>query len=103
MAEAVKEGFIFMAPGSDSSKSRAVVTTPAVIQTMVGVKDYKDAAQVAADLVNDGAAAIILCPGFGTKGVTRVKDAVGDKAIVAVARFDNCPGLDNKSGDEIFD
>lgn len=103
MAEAVKEGFIFMAPGANSSKGRAVVSTPSVIQILVGVSDYKDAAQVAAELADDGAVAIILCPGFGTKGVAIVKDAVGDKAIVAVARFDNCPGLDNKSGDELFE
>ncbi len=29
-------------------------------------------------------------------------EAVGDKAAVGVVRFDNHPGLEGKSGDDIF-
>ena len=36
----LKAGFIFVAPEADYQKNRAVVETPVVDLTVVGVKDY---------------------------------------------------------------
>jgi hypothetical protein len=46
--------------------------------------------------------AIELCGGFGNKGTGRIAEAVAGKAAVGVVRFDGHPGLDGKSGDELF-
>ncbi|PPA79538.1 MAG: hypothetical protein C00003105_01875 [ANME-2 cluster archaeon HR1] len=54
-------------------------------------------------MVNQGVQAIELCAGFGQIGVGKVAQAVGDKAVVGAVRFDRHPGLEFKSGDEIFD
>ncbi|MDD3364008.1 MAG: DUF6506 family protein [Syntrophomonas sp.] len=99
---ALKAGFIFVAPEADYQKNRAVVETPVVELTVVGVKDYAMAAKAAKELVDEGIGAIELCAGFGIEGTALVKKAVGDKAVVGVVRFDNHPGLGFKSGDEIF-
>lgn len=98
----LKAAFIFVAPEADASKHRAVVDTPVVQLTVVGVKDYRDAVQAARELVEQGIAAIELCGGFGIEGVAEIKKAVQGKAAVGVVRFDNHPGLEFKSGDEIF-
>lgn len=99
---ALKAAFIFIAPEADAEKHRAVVDTPEVQLTVVGVKDYKSAADVAAKLVEQGICAIELCGGFGIEGAAMVKRAAGGKAAVGVVRFDNHPGLNFKSGDELF-
>jgi len=98
----LKAGFIFVAPEADYQKDRAVIETPIVELTAVGVKDYAMAVKVAQDMVAAGIGAIELCAGFGVIGTAEVKKAVGDKAVVGVVRFDNHPGLGFKSGDEIF-
>jgi hypothetical protein len=98
----LKAGFIFVAPQADYQKNRAIVETPAVDLTVVGVADYAMAVKAARELVEEGIGAIELCAGFGVIGAAEVKKAVGDKAVVGVVRFDNHPGLDFKSGDDIF-
>ncbi len=98
----LKAAFIFVAPDADAAKHRAVVDTPIVKLTAVGVKDYAAAVKVAQELVADGCAALELCGGFGLEGAALVKKAVEGKAAVGVVRFDNHPGLGFKSGDEIF-
>ena len=98
----LKAAFIFIAPEADSQKHRAVVDTPAVSLTVVGVKDYSAAEKVAAELVGQGIAAIELCGGFGIDGTARVKKAAGGKVAVGAVRFDGHPGLGNKSGDDLF-
>lgn len=98
----LKAAFIFIAPEADYQKNRAVVETPQVDLTVVGVKDYAMASTAAKELVNEGIGAIELCGGFGIIGTAEVKKAVGDKAVVGVVRFDNHPGLNFKSGDEVF-
>ncbi len=99
---ALKAAFIFVAPEADSAKHRAVVDTPVVKLTAVGVKDYAAAVAVAQELVADGFAALELCGGFGLEGTALVKKTVAGKAAVGVVRFDNHPGLGFKSGDDIF-
>lgn len=98
----LKAVFMFVAPESDPAKHTVVVKTPAVDLTVVGVQDYQEAATVAKKLADEGNVAIELCAGFGVIGVAEVKRAVGDKAAVGVVRFDTHPGLEFKSGDELF-
>jgi hypothetical protein len=101
MAE-LKAGFIFVAPEADYQQNRAVVDTPIVKLTVVGVKDYATAVIAAKEMVAEGIGAIELCGGFGIEGAALVKKAVDGKAVVGVVRFDNHPGLGFKSGDEMF-
>lgn len=98
----LKAAFIFVAPESDPGQHKAVVKTPAVELTVVGVKDYQEAGEVAKKLVAEGINAIELCGGFGHAGVARVAQAAGEGVSVGVVRFDAHPGLNGKSGDEIF-
>lgn len=60
------------------------------------------AVRVAEELVAQGVGAIELCAGFGVEGAAMVKRAVEGKAAVGVVRFDNHPGFEFKSGDELF-
>lgn len=98
----MKAAFIFLAPGVDPSRDRATVTTPKVELTSVAVNNYIEAVEVARKLVEEGVEAIELCGGFGHVGTARVAAAVEGKATVGVVRFDGHPGLDNRSGDELF-
>jgi hypothetical protein len=99
---ALKAAFLFVAPEAEAQKHRSVIETPAVELTVVGVADYENAAKEAKRLVDQGVVAIELCGGFGIEGTAAVKKAVGNKAAVGVVRFDFHPGLEFKSGDEIF-
>ncbi|MCJ0587464.1 DUF6506 family protein [Enterococcus cecorum] len=94
--------FIFLAPNADYKKNRSVVQTEAVDLTTVGAKDYADAILAAKDLVANGVNTIELCGGFGIEGIAQVKKAVGPEVAIGVVRFDNHPGLEFKSGDELF-
>ncbi|NVN92568.1 MAG: hypothetical protein HXX11_18500 [Desulfuromonadales bacterium] len=98
----LKAAFVFVAPEADAAQHQAVIATPVVELTVVGVKNYADAVEVAKKLADQGVVAIELCAGFGVEGVAAVKKAVGNKAAVGVVRFDNHPGLEFKSGDEMF-
>jgi hypothetical protein len=98
----LKAAFVFVAPEADAAKHQAVIETPIVELTVVGVKNYADAVTAAKSLVEQGIVAIELCAGFGVEGVAAVKKAVGSKAAVGVVRFDNHPGLEFKSGDDLF-
>lgn len=69
---------------------------------VIGVKNYSEAAEVAKELANQGVKAIELCGGFGNEGTAIVSKAVKGKASVGCVKFDHHPGLDFKSGDEMF-
>ena len=99
---ALKAAFIFLAPEVDPEKDRQTVVTPQVELTAVAAGNYKEAEAVAVKLVDEGIEAIELCGGFGNKGTARIAEAVAGKAAVGVVRFDIHPGLDGKSGDELF-
>ena len=98
----VKAAFIFLAPEVDPQKDRQTVVTPQVELTAVAAGSYEEAEVVAVELVNEGIEAIELCGGFGNRGAGRIADAVASKAAVGVVRFDGHPGLDGKSGDDLF-
>lgn len=94
--------FIFIAPGADPAVHRSVVETPGVRLTTVGVENYQQGASVAKEMVDAGCGAIELCGGFGIRGTFLVDQAVAGKARIGTVRFDIHPGLENKSGDELF-
>ena len=102
MSEKLMAAFMFVAPGADPEKDRQWVRTAAVDLLTVGVADYKQAAETATRLVEEGIAAIELCGGFGNRGVALIVDAVEGKIPVGVVRFDIHPGLGNASGDQVF-
>lgn len=99
---ALKAAFIFIAPNADPAIHRAAVETEAVTLIAVGVSSYEAAVAAARALVDEGVVAFELCGGFGHQGTAMVSEAVKGKAAVGVVRFDIHPGLENKSGDEIF-
>jgi 2-keto-3-deoxy-6-phosphogluconate aldolase len=98
----VNAAFIFVAPEVDCKVHRTVVDTPVVRLTVVGVKNYTEAVEVAKELVEQGVKAIELCAGFGNEGIALVSKAVKGKASVGAVKFDHHPGFEFKSGDELF-
>lgn len=94
--------FIFIAPGADPAIHRGTVETPGVRLTSIGVASYEQGAAAAKEMAEAGCGAIELCGGFGIRGTYLVEQAVGGKARIGAVRFDIHPGLDNKSGDELF-
>lgn len=97
-----KAAFIFVAPENDFNKHRAVIDSPVVELSVVGVKNYDEAEEVALKLVAEGVTAIELCAGFGNEGTARIAKAVKGKALVGAVRFDLHPAFDHRSGDDLF-
>jgi len=99
----IRAAFLFVFPGGDAREHSTVVAAPAGLElTVIGVNDYRQAADVARELAEQGVGLIELCGGFGHIGAAEVAKAVGGKAQVGVVRFDAHPGLGFKSGDELF-
>jgi len=99
---ALQAAFIFLAGGAEAARHRAIIETPQVTLTVIGVADYAAAEAAARDLMAQGVVAIELCGGFGHAGAARIAAAAADKAAVGVVRFDSHPGLGGKSGDTVF-
>lgn len=99
---ALKAAFLFVAPNTEPEMHRAVIHTPEVELTVVGVRDYREAVSEAKKLAAAGVGAFELCAGFGVTGVAALKQAVGEQALVGVVRFDGHPGFGHRSGDELF-
>lgn len=97
-----KAAFIYIAPENDYKTHKAFIDSPVVSLTVVGVKDYEEAENIAQELVKDGITAIELCAGFGVDGVARINKAVEGKALVGVVRFDLHPAFNHQSGDKVF-
>ena len=98
----VNAAFIFIAPEVDSKQHRTVIDTPIVCLTVVGVKNYDEAQQVAIELVEQGAQALELCAGFGNEATAMISKAVQGKAAVGAVKFDFHPGFGFQSGDALF-
>ena len=94
--------FIFIAPEADPAIHRSTVKTPEIVLTTIGVSTFKQAAEAAKEMVDQGCTAIELCGGFGIRGTWIVEQAVSERARVGSVRFDIHPGLGNRSGDEVF-
>ena len=99
---ALKAAFIFISQDGNPEIHHNEVATENVSVTTVAVRNYAEAATLATKLVDEGIIAIELCGGFGIEGVAMVKQAVKDRAVAGVVRFDLHPGLGHQSGDEIF-
>jgi len=99
---AVKAAFIFVVPGSNPERDKAVVKNEQVELHVAGVSSYEEGAELAKKFVDQGITCIELCGGFGNEGVGIVAKAVRGKARVGVVRFDLHPALDNKSGDDLL-
>lgn len=95
-------GFIYVAPGLDLEKQRAVIPSSDINMTVIGCSNYDQAEQVAKELVAKGCTAVELCAGFGNEGIYRIKKAVGPGIAVGAVKFDFHPAFEFKSGDELF-
>lgn len=98
----LEAGFIFLAAGADYQKDYQTISTPEVNLTAIGAKDYNTAVKAAQFLVQKDVTAIELCGGFGIQGVAQIQAAVDPKIAIGVVRFDNHPGLNFQSGDQLF-
>ena len=95
--------FMYVTDNADPEKHRIIAPSPEHVEmTVIAVKDFEQAEEMALKLVDEGIKTIELCGGFGYKATAKIKDAVKDKAEVGVVRFDKHPGLNNRSGDEVF-
>ncbi|AXX65476.1 hypothetical protein DS830_08225 [Bombilactobacillus bombi] len=98
----LEAGFIFLADGADFIHDYKTVHTDTVNLTAIGAKNYDDAVKAAKFLVSQGIKAIELCGGFGILRTAKIKEAVPNEIAIGVVRFDNHPGLDFQSGDQLF-
>lgn len=98
----VEAAFIFVAPETDSSMHGCDISTPVLNLHVVGVGSYAEGAEVAKKLVDQEVGVIELCAGFGNEGTALIAKAVEGRAKVGSVKFDCHPGLDFKSGDELF-
>ena len=78
---------LFVYPDADPKKHRAVVETSTLSLTIVGNKDFDEAANTAKSLVEDGIQLIELCGGFGPVGTAKIIEAVGDKVPVGSVSY----------------
>jgi len=99
---ALKAAFVFLAPNVDPKVHRQTIITPAVELTVVAANNYIETIEVCKALVEEGIVAFELCGGYGNIGTGMIAEALKGKASVGVVRFDGHPGLENKSGDQIF-
>ncbi|MTI68573.1 MAG: hypothetical protein FH753_18485 [Firmicutes bacterium] len=99
---ALKAGFIFLSPEADPKVDRSTIKTESINIVTIGVADYKMACEVAKELLDQDIKAIELCGGFGNEGVSLVTKAIKGKVPIGVVRFDIHPGLENRSGDIVF-
>ena len=99
--EKMKLAFVFWAPGADPKKHRAVISLDTMDFHVVAVPDYDQAVEISRNLVKQGVSAIELCGGFGNLGIAKVAEAVKGTLVGAV-KFDSCPPLGGKSGDQFF-
>jgi len=98
----IKVAFMFLAPDGDPKNTMTFDHSAMLDLVVVPVKDYREAATVSKQLVEDGILAIELCAGFGNLGLAKVCEAVAGKVPVGAVRFDSHPIIGQKGGDEIF-
>lgn len=98
----VEAAFIFVAPNTDMNLHKSDISTDILNLHVVGVSDYAEGAEAAVKLVDEGVKVIELCAGFGNEGIAVITRAVQGRARVGAVKFDCHPGLDFKSGDELF-
>lgn len=94
--------FIYVAPGLDPARQRAVIPSTDINMTVIGCANYEQAEEAAREMAARGCTAVELCAGFGTEGVYRIKKAVGPDVAVGAVRFDFHPAFGFRTGDEMF-
>ncbi len=94
--------FIYVAPGLDPARQRAVIPSEEINMTVIGCANYAQAEEAAKEMAAKGCTAIELCAGFGTEGVYRIRQAVGPDVAVGAVRFDFHPAFGFRTGDEMF-
>ena len=85
--------FIYVAPGCNPAKERAVVEGDSINMNVIGCATYAEAEEIAKEMVAKGCTAIELCAGFGNEGIARIKRAVGPGIAVGAVKFDFHPAL----------
>ena len=88
---AFKVGCVIMSPDADPKVHRTSLKTAKLELSVVLTKagDIDQAVAVSKELVkSEGIHELMLCPGFTHDMVGKLKEAVGDKASVCVARGD---------------
>jgi len=99
----IRIAFMYVDSQADPEKHRVVAPSPEHLEmTIVGVKNFDQAKDIASQLAEEGIKIIELCGGFGFKATAKIKETVGDTVEIGVVRFDKHPGLNDKSGDEVF-
>lgn len=91
----LKALYMFLDETADSTKHRAVVDTPSITLTVIGVSSREEAVKIAKQHVEEGFHLVELCGACGYEGAKKVRDAVGDKVPVGmmVHQFDNAPRI----------
>jgi hypothetical protein len=92
--EKAKALYMFTDETADSKKHRAVIDTPNIMLTFIGVSSEEEAVKIAKQYVQEeGIHLIELCGASGYAGGKAVYDAVGDKVPVGIIvhQFDNSP------------
>ncbi len=96
-----KCGFIYVAPKLDPARARAFIPGDEIEMTVVGCADYRQAVEVAKEMVASGVGAVELCAGFGFEGTAMIKKAIPGIPVGSV-KFDFHPAFDFKTGDDLF-
>jgi len=94
--EKAKALYMFTDVTADSAKHMAVIDTPNISFTFIGVASEEEAAKIAKAYVEEkGIHMIELCGANGYSGGKAVYDAVGDKVPVGIImhQFDNSPNI----------
>ncbi len=86
---AFKAAFISHAPDADADKHSCVVKTPKYNLFVSVVNDQAQAVEASRKLATqEDIHSILLCPGFTHKDVAEIREAVGEKIGIFVARGD---------------
>ena len=79
--------FIYVAPDTDPAADRVVIDRGGIQNVLVPVPEPSLSAEVAVQLVDEGARLIELCGGHGLVWAATVIEAVGDRAPVGAVTF----------------
>lgn len=94
--EKAKALYMFTDETADPKKHKAVIDTPNIMITFIGVSKEEEAAIIAKQYVEEeGVHLIELCGASGYGGGKAVHEAVGDKVPVGIIvhQFDNSPNI----------
>lgn len=86
-----KSAVLYMAPDGDPETHRVTIKTSKLELTTVLIQadNFDQAVNVCKTLVHkDGIEHIMLCPGFTHESLGKIKEVVGEKVAVSVARSD---------------